>query len=108
MHRDTELTAEDWQRVVDGYKEMVEEETGKPFPQDPQRAALGRDRRGVRLLDEPARHHLSPAARHPGRLGHRGQRPGDGVRQYGRDLRHRRRLHPRSLDRRERASTANI
>ena len=32
---DTTLTAEDWQRVVDGYKAMVEEETGKPFPQDP-------------------------------------------------------------------------
>ena len=44
----------------------------------------------------------------PGRLGHRGQRPGDGVRQYGRDLGHRRRLHPRSLDRRARLIMANI
>ncbi|MDO9709817.1 pyruvate, phosphate dikinase [Paracraurococcus lichenis] len=33
---DTQLTAQDWQRVVDGYKEMVAEVTGKPFPQDPQ------------------------------------------------------------------------
>ncbi|MBO0711266.1 MAG: pyruvate, phosphate dikinase [Acetobacteraceae bacterium] len=32
---DTALTEEDWQRVVDGYKDMVESETGKPFPQDP-------------------------------------------------------------------------
>ncbi|GGC37741.1 pyruvate, phosphate dikinase [Siccirubricoccus deserti] len=32
---DTELTAQDWHRVVDGYKEMVAEVTGKPFPQDP-------------------------------------------------------------------------
>ncbi len=32
---DTALTAEDWQRVVDGYKEMVRNETGKPFPQEP-------------------------------------------------------------------------
>ncbi len=32
---DTELTAADWHRVVDGYKEMVAEVTGKPFPQDP-------------------------------------------------------------------------
>ena len=41
---DTALTAEDWQRVVDGYKAMVEEETGKPFPQDPETqlwAAIG-------------------------------------------------------------------
>lgn len=32
---DTELTAAEWHRVVDGYKEMVREVTGKPFPQDP-------------------------------------------------------------------------
>ena len=37
----------------------------------------------------------------PDELGHRGQRAGDGVRQHGRRLRHRRRLHPRPLDRRE-------
>ena len=49
-----------------------------------------------------ARRHLSPAARHPRRLGHGGQRAGDGVRQHGRGLRDRRRLHPQSLDRRER------
>jgi len=33
---DTALTAEDWQRVVAGYLELVEQETGKPFPQDPE------------------------------------------------------------------------
>ena len=43
-----------------------------------------------------ARRHLPQAAQHPGGLGHRGQRPGDGVRQHGRRLRHRRRLHPQS------------
>ncbi|HEY0419256.1 MAG TPA: pyruvate, phosphate dikinase, partial [Acetobacteraceae bacterium] len=32
---DTHLTAQDWHRVVDGYKEMVAEVTGKPFPMDP-------------------------------------------------------------------------
>ncbi|MEO3470317.1 pyruvate, phosphate dikinase [Roseomonas sp. CAU 1739] len=32
---DTELTASEWHRVVDGYKEMVAEVTGKPFPMDP-------------------------------------------------------------------------
>ncbi len=32
---DTALTTEDWQRVVEGYKQMVAEETGKPFPQEP-------------------------------------------------------------------------
>ena len=33
---DTELSAQDWHRVVDGYKEMVREVKGRPFPQDPQ------------------------------------------------------------------------
>ena len=31
---DTELAAEDWQEVIAAYKEAVEGETGKPFPQD--------------------------------------------------------------------------
>jgi pyruvate, orthophosphate dikinase len=31
---DTELTAEDWQTVARGFKDIVESETGKPFPQD--------------------------------------------------------------------------
>lgn len=32
---DTELTAEDWQQVIQSYKKVVEKESGKPFPQDP-------------------------------------------------------------------------
>ncbi len=32
---DTQLTAEDWQAVAQGYLAMVEDATGKPFPQDP-------------------------------------------------------------------------
>ncbi|WP_237213413.1 pyruvate, phosphate dikinase [Falsiroseomonas oryziterrae] len=32
---DTELDATDWHRVVAGYKDMVQEVTGHPFPQDP-------------------------------------------------------------------------
>ena len=41
---DTDLTAADWQNVVEGYKDLVAEETGKPFPQDPREqlwAAVG-------------------------------------------------------------------
>ena len=41
--------------IVASYKDVVEREIGKPFPQDAAGAALGRDRRRVRLLDEPAR-----------------------------------------------------
>ena len=32
---DTDLDADDWDQIIDRYKERVEEETGKPFPQDP-------------------------------------------------------------------------
>ncbi|WP_298285891.1 pyruvate, phosphate dikinase [Acidocella sp.] len=33
---DTALTPAHWREVVEGYKKMVAEEIGKPFPQDPQ------------------------------------------------------------------------
>ena len=32
---DTQLSPEDWQRVVEEYKDLVQEETGKPFPMAP-------------------------------------------------------------------------
>jgi len=38
---DTALGASEWHRVVDGYKEMVRGETGKPFPQDPEEQLWG-------------------------------------------------------------------
>ncbi|MFM7415684.1 MAG: PEP/pyruvate-binding domain-containing protein, partial [Alphaproteobacteria bacterium] len=40
-NEDTELTASEWHRVVDGYKEMVAEVTGKPFPQNPETQLWG-------------------------------------------------------------------
>jgi pyruvate,orthophosphate dikinase len=38
---DTALTASDWHRVVDGYKEMVHGATGHPFPMDPEQQLWG-------------------------------------------------------------------
>ncbi len=38
---DTGLTAEDWREVAAGYKEMVQQETGKPFPMDPEEQLWG-------------------------------------------------------------------
>jgi pyruvate, orthophosphate dikinase len=32
---DTDLDADDWEAIIERYKERVEEATGKPFPQDP-------------------------------------------------------------------------
>jgi len=34
LNLDTELTANDWLEVIQGYKQVVEQERGKPFPQD--------------------------------------------------------------------------
>jgi pyruvate,orthophosphate dikinase len=34
LNLDTELTAEDWQEVIKGYKKVVEQEKGAPFPQN--------------------------------------------------------------------------
>ncbi|WP_428486106.1 pyruvate, phosphate dikinase [Rhodopila sp.] len=38
---DTALTAKDWREVVENYKDLVQQETGKPFPQDPQAQLWG-------------------------------------------------------------------
>ena len=80
-----------------------QEEARQALPGRRQRPAVGRHRRRVQLLADPARQDLSPLEQDPRRLGHGRQRPDDGVRQPRRDQRHRRRLHPRSGDRREAA-----
>ena len=61
-------------------------------PPGPAGAAQARHPRGVRLLDRRARRLLPAAEPHPRRLGHRGQRAADGVRQQGRRVGHRRGL----------------
>ncbi|MDB5598759.1 MAG: pyruvate phosphate dikinase [Xanthobacteraceae bacterium] len=38
---DTDLSADDWQGLVGKYKERVEQELGKPFPQDPHEQLWG-------------------------------------------------------------------
>ena len=39
--QDTDLKAEDWRRIVASYKEAVQRETGKAFPQDPKEQLWG-------------------------------------------------------------------
>ena len=99
---DTALTAQDWHRVVAGYKDMVAQETGKPFPQDPEEQLWGAIGAVFGSWMNPRANTYRRLHDIPGELGHRGQRAGDGVRQHGRRLRHRRLLHPRPVDRRER------
>ena len=100
---DTDLTADDWVELVERYKKRVLDELGTPFPQDPHQQLWGAIGAVFSSWMNQRANHLSPPAQHSGKLGHRGQRAGDGVRQHGRDLRHRRRLHPQSVDRREEA-----
>ena len=38
---DTQLSAGDWQTVIAGYRDIVAQETGKPFPQDPEEQLWG-------------------------------------------------------------------
>jgi len=38
---DTELNAEDWQKVIGDYKQRIVEEIGKPFPQEPREQLWG-------------------------------------------------------------------
>ena len=71
------------------------------------RAALGRDRGGLPLLGQRAREDLPQAPPHPRRLGHRGQRPGDGLRQPRRDVRDRASRSRATRPRARRSSTAS-
>ena len=100
---DTEITATEWEGLIARYKGLVEEATGQALPAGCGRAAVGRHRRGVQVLGRGAGGDLSQAQCHSAGLGHGGQCPGHGLRQHGRDQRHRRGLHPQSLDRHARA-----
>ena len=104
---DTALDAADWTAVVADYKQAVERERGAAFPQDPHDQLWGAiGAVFASWMNERAkfyrRMHDIPES-----LGHCGQRAVDGVRQHGRDLGHRRRLHPQPLDWRGRGCTAS-
>jgi pyruvate,orthophosphate dikinase len=41
VHLDTELEARDWERLTARYKDLIEEELGRPFPEDPNEQLWG-------------------------------------------------------------------
>ncbi len=88
---DTDLTADDLKAIIADYKKLVQKETKKPFPQDPHEQLVDVARRGVPLVVESEGGLLPQDGKDSGRHRHRGQRAGDGVRQYGRHVGHRRR-----------------
>ena len=77
------------------------------IPAGPLGAAHHGARCGLRFLEQPPRHHLPQAERHPRQPRHGRERPGHGLRQHGRHLGHRRGLHPRTLRPAPRSSTAS-
>ena len=78
----------------------------RPVPPGPDRSAARRDRGGLRVLERRPRDGVPHPRAHPARPRHRGQRPGDGLRESRRPVRHRRRVHPRPGHGRARAPTA--
>ena len=100
VHLDTELDERALRELVAEFKAEIKAQ-GTRLPRRSVGAAPGRHRRRLRQLGQPARRHLPLDVQHPVELGHGGHRAGDGLRQPGRRLRHRRRLHARSVDGRE-------
>ncbi len=96
---DVRLTVADLKELVQRFKALIKERTGRIFSARSASAALGRDRGGFWLVDERSRDGLSPEIRHPARLGNGRKCADDGVWKYGRNERHRGRIYARSCDR---------
>ena len=91
MKLDTELTADDLQELVAEFKAAIRERNGVAFPEDPHEQLWG----AIGAVFGSWKNDRAIVYRKlnniPDELGHGGQRAGDGVRQHGRRLRHRRR-----------------
>ena len=92
-----------WPALVETFKRHLRERDRQPVPAGRARAARPRRARRLRVLGHPARAGLPPRAPHPRRPRHGRQRRPDGLRQQGRPVGDRRRLHARPVDRRARA-----
>ncbi len=99
---DTELDAKALKEVIDEYKKVVRKHAKRDFPQDPhEQLVMARDAVFRSWQNERAKHYRR-INNIDGHAGHRGQRAGHGVRQPGRNQRHRRGIHPQSCHRRKR------
>ena len=91
---EVELDAETLRQLVSSFKNLVHEHTGKPFPQDPRRAAVADDRSRLPVLEQPTGPPVPTHRAHTRRPGDGRQHRGDGLRQPRRRFGDRRRLHP--------------
>ena len=98
---DTELGVGDLKMVIKDFKALVKRKTGKPFPDKP----MDQLRLTVEAVFDSWNTDRAVTYRRLNRisrrLGHRGQRAVDGVRQHGADLRDRRGVHAQPGDRRK-------
>ena len=95
VKEDLEVPAESLKELCDDYKAHVLKQTGAEFPQDPFVQLEAAVEAVFRSWNNERAFHLSPQGEDRRRDRHRRQRAGDGVRQPGRRLRNRRRVHPR-------------
>ncbi len=98
---DTKLSVDDLKELVARFKALVKDRVGKQFPELAVGPAARRRRCGVRVVDERSGDRLPPQVQHPDRVGHRRQRPGDGLRQHRRALGIGRRVHAQPGQRRQ-------
>ena len=87
VEQDTELGVDDLKALTDDLKGLFKDEHGRGLPPGSARAARPGDPRGVRLLAGRPRRGVPAHQPHPRRVGHRGERAADGVRQQGRHAR---------------------
>ena len=99
---DVDLTEANLDEVIARYKKIVQKEAGKDFPQDARQQLVGSRDAVFESWMNPRAIDLPQAQRHRPRPRHRGQRSDHGLREHGRQLGHRRGLHPRPRDRRQR------
>ena len=90
---DADLTAPALEELITEYRAIVKRHSRTGFPEDPMdqlREAIGAV---FEFVEQQARDRLSQLQPHPARPRHRRERAIDGLRQHGRRLRHRCRVH---------------
>ena len=90
MQQDTELDAEDLQILVTRFKPNTRPRWARRSRTSRAQQLIGAVRAVFRSWNNERAIVYPPAQRHPLQLGHRGQRPVDGLRQLGRRFGHRR------------------
>ena len=100
VKQDTELDTDALKQLTETFQDDLPRSHRRGLPPGSPRAAAPGRAGGVRFLDRRAGGGVPAPEPHPRRMGHRGQRPADGVRQQGRHIGLRRGVLARRGDRR--------